>query len=63
MDKINKYYLMLLPSKEMITVEAKCLITTQGAYMFYDEFDIASKSNLIIASYPVATTIIKKVDR
>jgi hypothetical protein len=63
MAKINKYHLMLLPSKELVTVEAGCVITTQGAYMFYDEFDIKSTDNLIISAYPIATTIIKKVER
>lgn len=63
MAKINKYHLTLLPSGEKVIVEAGCLVTTQGAYTFYDEFDIKSDNNLLISAYPVATTIINKVER
>ncbi len=63
MAKINKYHLMLLPNKEMVVVEAGCVITTQGAYMFYNEFDINSTDNLLVSAYPIRTTIIKNVER
>ena len=48
MAKINKYHLTLFSDKEEVKeviVEAGCVITTQGAYMFYDEFDIKSTEN------------------
>lgn len=47
-----------------VIVEAKTLITTQGAYMFHSSFDKPdSQNNIIVACYPVCCTIILKVER
>jgi hypothetical protein len=55
---------LLLGDGRTETIEAKCVITVQGAYMFFEKFESpVSSKNKLVASYPIVTTIIEGVER